>query len=157
MASYAVAGLEWWFNAEQAREIKLERTQVVTGRLLDSGGPRPGVRIQALGLPGVETETDGQGVFVLDHLPAVPVTDLTVRGQDLVASTQGRAFYVLDDFSVLSHLTPEVYEAPIALLKPSDGIMGGGAHKIAFVVNEVSREVIGRSYFYRIIKAEELV
>ena len=76
------------------------------------------------------------------NLPVVPVTDMVIKDNDLVLATQGRAFYVLDDFSVLSHLTPEVYEAPIALLKPSDGIMGGGAHKIAFVVNEVSRDPV---------------
>src|SRR5260370_651015 len=31
------------------------------------------------------------------NLPAVPVTDLTVKDSDLVISTQGRAFWVLDD------------------------------------------------------------
>ena len=31
------------------------------------------------------------------NLPIVPVTDLTVKDDDLVAATQGRAFWVLDD------------------------------------------------------------
>ncbi len=34
-------------------------------------------------------------------LPVVPVTDLQVREDDLVAATQGRAFWVLDDLSPL--------------------------------------------------------
>ena len=33
------------------------------------------------------------------NLPIVPITDLTIRGNDLIASTQGRAFWVLDDVS----------------------------------------------------------
>jgi photosystem II stability/assembly factor-like uncharacterized protein len=35
------------------------------------------------------------------NLPAVPITDLTVAGSDLVVATQGRAFWVLDDLTPL--------------------------------------------------------
>ena len=35
------------------------------------------------------------------NLPAVPVTDLTLRRNDLVASTEGRGFWILDDLSPL--------------------------------------------------------
>ena len=35
------------------------------------------------------------------NLPVVPVTDLRVQGGDLVASTQGRSFWILDDLSAL--------------------------------------------------------
>jgi photosystem II stability/assembly factor-like uncharacterized protein len=34
-------------------------------------------------------------------LPVVPVTDLIIQGNDLVASTAGRAFWILDDLSAL--------------------------------------------------------
>ena len=51
------------------------------------------------------------------NLPIVPVTDLTIKNNDLVASTQGRAFWVLDDLSVL-----EQAQGPISttLYKPRD-------------------------------------
>ena len=35
------------------------------------------------------------------NLPIVPVTDLAVKDDDLIASTQGRAFWVLDDITPL--------------------------------------------------------
>jgi photosystem II stability/assembly factor-like uncharacterized protein len=35
------------------------------------------------------------------NLPIVPITDLTVRDDDLIAATQGRAFWVLDDITPL--------------------------------------------------------
>ncbi|NKB90430.1 MAG: glycosyl hydrolase [Acidobacteria bacterium] len=74
------------------------------------------------------------------NLPAVPVTDMVIKDSDLVLSTQGRAFYVLDDFSVLSALTPEVLEAPITLLPPTSGTMGSGTNpSIAYMVNQVSQ------------------
>jgi photosystem II stability/assembly factor-like uncharacterized protein len=38
------------------------------------------------------------------NLPVVPVTDLTVKDGDLVAATQGRGFWVLDDLSPLREL-----------------------------------------------------
>src|SRR5439155_17837402 len=34
-------------------------------------------------------------------LPVVPVTDLVIKDQDLVISTQGRAFWILDDVTPL--------------------------------------------------------
>ena len=37
------------------------------------------------------------------NLPVVPVTDLQIRDGDLVASTEGRAFWILDDISPLQH------------------------------------------------------
>ncbi|MFL5740729.1 MAG: WD40/YVTN/BNR-like repeat-containing protein [Flavisolibacter sp.] len=40
------------------------------------------------------------------NLPMVPVTDLTIKENDLVVATQGRAFYVLDDLSVLQQTNP---------------------------------------------------
>ncbi|MBC7790284.1 MAG: hypothetical protein H7Z74_10095 [Anaerolineae bacterium] len=39
------------------------------------------------------------------NLPTVPVTDLQIREDDLVASTEGRAFWILDDLSPLREHT----------------------------------------------------
>jgi hypothetical protein len=38
------------------------------------------------------------------NLPIVPITDLAVRDDDLIAATQGRAFWILDDLSPLQQL-----------------------------------------------------
>ena len=35
------------------------------------------------------------------NLPIVPITDLTIKENDLIVATQGRAFWVLDDLTVL--------------------------------------------------------
>ena len=42
------------------------------------------------------------------NLPMVPVTDLTIKENDLVVATQGRAFYVLDDLTVLQQMNNAV-------------------------------------------------
>ncbi len=42
------------------------------------------------------------------NLPIVPITDLTIKENDLVVATQGRAFWVLDDLSVLQQMNSSV-------------------------------------------------
>ena len=51
-------------------------------------------------------------------LPVVPVTDLVVKDRDLVASTQGRSFWILDDLSPLRQLYPELAKKPAHLFAP---------------------------------------
>lgn len=38
-------------------------------------------------------------------LPVVPITDLAVKNDDLIAATQGRGFWILDDLTALHHWT----------------------------------------------------
>ena len=67
------------------------------------------------------------------NLPVVPITDLAIhkREKDLVAATQGRAFWVLDDLPVLYQLA-DAAKKDVYLFKPEDtyrmpgGGFGGG-------------------------------
>jgi len=54
------------------------------------------------------------------NLPATPVTDLKVFRQDLVLSTQGRGFYILDDLAPLHQLTDQIAASSAFLFKPRD-------------------------------------
>ena len=53
------------------------------------------------------------------NLPHSPVSWMMVQKHfdDLVLSTQGRGFYILDDIGPLEQLTPQVLEAPVHLFK----------------------------------------
>ena len=42
------------------------------------------------------------------NLPIVPITDLTIKNNDLVVATQGRSFWVIDDLSVIQQWKPEI-------------------------------------------------
>jgi photosystem II stability/assembly factor-like uncharacterized protein len=59
------------------------------------------------------------------NLPAVPITDLTVKDGDLVVATQGRAFWILDDLSSLRQWTPAVEKEAIRLFKPRPAVRFG--------------------------------
>ena len=54
------------------------------------------------------------------NLPVTPVTDLQIHHRDLVLSTQGRSFWILDDLTPLYALTDEVRAAAAWLAEPRD-------------------------------------
>jgi photosystem II stability/assembly factor-like uncharacterized protein len=56
------------------------------------------------------------------NLPIVPITDLTIKGDDLVVATQGRSFWVLDDITPLEGMTDPVMTADAHLFPPRDAI-----------------------------------
>jgi len=53
------------------------------------------------------------------NLPPVPITDLAIRQGDLVAATQGRGFWVLDELKVLRTVDDAMAEQPIYLFTPA--------------------------------------
>ncbi len=55
------------------------------------------------------------------NLPNVPVTDIKVYHKDLVVTTQGRAFWMLDNLSSLHQITPQITSTSVHLYKPRDG------------------------------------
>ncbi len=60
------------------------------------------------------------------NLPRVSVRDLTVHGNDLIAATHGRAFWVIDDLSPLRGLTDAVMKTPVHLFQPATAILWDG-------------------------------
>jgi photosystem II stability/assembly factor-like uncharacterized protein len=52
------------------------------------------------------------------NLPVVPVYDLMIKEDDLVAATHGRSFWILDDLTPLHQLTEQVLSAPAHLFAP---------------------------------------
>ncbi|HEX6575565.1 MAG TPA: hypothetical protein VF042_11395 [Gemmatimonadaceae bacterium] len=66
------------------------------------------------------------------NLPITPVTDMKVQRGDLVLSTQGRGFWILDDLQPLRQLNASLAAKPAYLFQPRDawrilyGGVGGG-------------------------------
>jgi len=70
------------------------------------------------------------------NLPITPVTDMIIKDSDLIVSTQGRAFWILSNFSALSELDA-VSDAPAHLFKPRTAYRGGGNRpEIQFFIAE---------------------
>lgn len=61
------------------------------------------------------------------NLPIVPITDLAVKDDNLIAATQGRSFWIIDDLTPLHQLNNDLTAGDIFLYKPKDSYrMGGG-------------------------------
>jgi photosystem II stability/assembly factor-like uncharacterized protein len=54
------------------------------------------------------------------NLPVTPVTDIKVQRGDLVISTQGRSYWILDDVEPLRQLTDELAASDARLLQPRE-------------------------------------
>jgi len=61
------------------------------------------------------------------NLPEVPVTDLTVKEGDIVASTQGRGFWILDDLSAIRQVQDRTLTTA-QLIKPRAAYKTRGGH-----------------------------
>ena len=55
------------------------------------------------------------------NLPNVPITDIKVHHKDLVVTTQGRAFWILDNVSALHQIGAQSSTTAAHLYKPRDG------------------------------------
>ncbi|MCB0489833.1 MAG: glycosyl hydrolase [Cyclobacteriaceae bacterium] len=71
------------------------------------------------------------------NLPVVAITDMIIRQGDLIASTQGRAFWVLDDLGVLRQYNAS--NTGLQLFQPDDAV-----------------RVSGRSAFDKVLSADDI-
>ena len=62
------------------------------------------------------------------NLPVVPVTDMTIKDNDLIIATQGRAFWAIDDLSLLQQKADEVTNKNLHVFEvnPAYRTEGGG-------------------------------
>lgn len=63
------------------------------------------------------------------NLPIVPITDLTIKENNLIAATQGRSFWIIDDLTVLHQAEPGIENKALHLYKPQDSYRIDGVKK----------------------------
>lgn len=67
------------------------------------------------------------------NLPVVPITDLTIKNNDLIVGTQGRSIYILDDLTTIQERSSDILNKQLhvfsvnpAYRMPGGGRRGGG-------------------------------
>ena len=90
------------------------------------------------------------------NLPVVPIHDMVVKENDLVAATHGRSFWILDDLTPLPQITDKMAKSDFYLFKPREAyrMRGWGWPRPNVGQNPPSGSVI---YFYFKEKPEEEV
>jgi photosystem II stability/assembly factor-like uncharacterized protein len=88
-------------------------------RVIREDPGRPGL-LYAGTETGVYVSFDGGGSWrsLRLNLPAVPVYDLLVKDQDLVAATHGRSFWILDDLTPLQQMAERAPDGAAHLFTP---------------------------------------
>jgi len=90
---------------------------------------------------------DGESWESLDlNLPPVPITDLSLRQDKLVAATQGRGFWVLDDLFVVRQAAIDFSKDPLHVFKPGSAEMRSGGGKAGLF--EASNPAKGVPVYY---------
>ncbi|MFO7889629.1 MAG: glycosyl hydrolase [bacterium] len=84
------------------------------------------------------------------NLPISPVTDLTVKNTDLIVSTQGRSFWVLDDLTSLYQLNEKVAESDYYLFQPRPTYrLRGGSSENLTTAGENPPEGVMLHYYFK--------
>lgn len=62
------------------------------------------------------------------NLPEVPITDLTIKNNDLIVATQGRSFWMIDDLSLVQQMNSDVAAKSLQLFNVNESyrMLGGG-------------------------------
>ena len=84
------------------------------------------------------------------NFPVVPVTDLQVKHGDLIAATEGRAFWILDDLSVLRQRADSIEKATAHLYAPRPAILFGGGGGWFTPSNAGKNPPAGATIFFRL-------
>ena len=63
------------------------------------------------------------------NLPRVPITDLRVHDNDLIAATQGRSFWILDDITPLHQINDDIASQAVYLFEPRDAYRLDGSSR----------------------------
>jgi photosystem II stability/assembly factor-like uncharacterized protein len=62
------------------------------------------------------------------NLPIVPITDLTIKNGDLIAATQGRSLWLIDDLTPLRNWQPAMAQKAFELFQPRPAYRVGGSN-----------------------------
>ncbi len=94
------------------------------------------------------------------NLPVVPITDLAIRDGVLIAATQGRAFWALDDLGLIRQVAATPSDSPagdLALYSPAPAVrLPGGGRRGEDAAPEPgigTDPAVGVVVFYRLAKA----
>ena len=74
------------------------------------------------------------------NLPEVPITDLTIKNNDLIVATQGRAFWIIDDLTLVQENNPSITDKSLYVFPINSAyrIPGADARFAAFARTPVN-------------------
>ena len=92
------------------------------------------------------------------NLPIVPITDMTIKNNNLIVATQGRSFWMIDDLTPIHQLNKNLMKEDVILFKPQDSYrMGGGNGRTSKTRGSNHPGGVAINYFIKEKKEKEVV
>ena len=102
----------------------------------------------------VSYDAGAQWMPFAGNFPVVPVTDLQVKHGDLIAATEGRSFWILDDLSVIRQRADSLERAAMHLYIPRAAYLAGGGG-FGTPRNAGKNPPYGATVFFRLLTAPD--
>jgi photosystem II stability/assembly factor-like uncharacterized protein len=84
------------------------------------------------------------------NLPIVPITDLAIKDDNLIAATQGRSLWIIDDLTPLHQLNSSTLKKEVVLYKPKDAYnLSGGNGKTSKTAGTNHAGGVSVNYFIK--------
>jgi photosystem II stability/assembly factor-like uncharacterized protein len=91
------------------------------------------------------------------NLPIVPITDLTIKNNNLIAATQGRSFWIIDDLTPLHQLSNELITKDAFIYKPIDSYRMGGSKRASKTAGQNHSGGVNIHYYVKNIEEKDTV
>ena len=92
------------------------------------------------------------------NLPIVPITDLTIKNDNLIAATQGRSLWIIDDLTPLHQIKLSALKEDMVLYKPKNAYnLSGGKGKTSRTQGTNHPGGVAINYFIKQTKEKDTV
>lgn len=92
------------------------------------------------------------------NLPIVPITDLAIKNDNLIAATQGRSLWIIDDLTVIHQLNKDVEKKDLFLFKPKDAYnLAGGRGRTSRTAGTNHSGGVNMFYYIKKLKDKDVV
>ena len=92
------------------------------------------------------------------NLPIVPITDLTIKDDNLIAATQGRSLWIIDDLTPLHQLNESTLKKEIVLYKPKNAYnLSGGNGRTSRTAGTNHSGGVSVNYYIKKVAEKDVV
>jgi len=92
------------------------------------------------------------------NLPIVPITDLTVKEDNLIAATQGRSFWLIDDLTPLYQVDNKTFNSEMTLFEVKDTYrMSGGSARPSKTMGANKAAGVGVNFYLKSLQKNDTV
>ncbi|EAQ42479.1 glycosyl hydrolase [Polaribacter sp. MED152] len=92
------------------------------------------------------------------NLPIVPITDLAIKEDNLIAATQGRSLWIIDDLTVFHQLDKYVAKKEMFLYKPKDAYnLSGGRGRTSRTAGTNHSGGVNMYYYLKDLEDKDVV